>query len=169
MAAIRTDPQVTPWLGPLDQSEMRGRMEGWLEHWRRHGFGQWTVEVRASGRMIGRVGLVFHDDWNASAHDAEIGWMLDPAEWRRGYATEAARAVLDWARARGAPRQIVSIARADNLRSRRVMERLGLVLVGQTRWHELDHVWYALDLGRAQASLWPPRRLGGGSRRPGSC
>jgi RimJ/RimL family protein N-acetyltransferase len=106
----------------------------------------WAVEELASGRFVGRVGLVQHDDWTASAHDAEIGWVFSPAVWGRGYATEAARAALDWARQRQDLQTIISITRPDNLRSRRVMEKLGLTYRGSATWHGFDQVWYATEL-----------------------
>jgi RimJ/RimL family protein N-acetyltransferase len=146
LAEIRADPEVGRWLGFPDPALSRESIGRWVEHWSQHGFGLWAVEHKGSGRFIGRVGLMYHEDWTASAHDAEIGWTLASDAWGRGYATEAARAVLDWARARGAPRRIISITRPDNVRSQRVMQKLALALIGETTWHGYDQVWYAIDL-----------------------
>lgn len=146
MTAINSDPAVTRWLGPIDASQTESRIRVWTEHWRVDGFGLWAVEEKASGLLIGRVGLVHHDDWVASEHDAEIGWTLASTAWGKGYATEAAQAALDWARRRDRPRNIISITRPDNSRSRRVMEKLGLTYRGQTHWHAFDQVWYAIEL-----------------------
>jgi RimJ/RimL family protein N-acetyltransferase len=147
LTKIRADPQVGRWLGYPDPAKTAETIAAFVANWGRDGFGMWAVEVKQSGEFIGRVGLIHHDDWTMSAHDAEIGWTLARSAWGNGYATEAARAVLEWARARGAPRQIISITRPDNVRSRAVMERLGLVHIGQTHWRGYDQVWYALDLG----------------------
>jgi RimJ/RimL family protein N-acetyltransferase len=146
LASIRADPEVGRWLGWPDPAGAAESITRWVKHWAQHGFGLWAVEQKRSGRFIGRVGLMHHEDWTASAHDAEIGWTLASDEWGRGYATEAARAVLEWARARGAPRRIISITRPDNVRSQRVMQKLGLVRIGETSWHGYDQVWYAIDL-----------------------
>jgi RimJ/RimL family protein N-acetyltransferase len=146
LTEIYTDPDVTEWLGPVDPAQTGTRIDAYLEHWRRHGYGIWAVEEVESGRFVGRVGLVHHDDWTASDHDAEIGWALSRSVWGRGYATEAALAALDWARERPDLTKIISITRPDNVRSLRVMEKLGLRYRGATTWHGFDQVWYGRDL-----------------------
>jgi RimJ/RimL family protein N-acetyltransferase len=145
MTAINADPEVAQWLGPIDPSKTSERISTWVEHWARHGFGLWAVEEKAGGRMIGRVGLVKHDDWIASPHDAEVGWTLARDAWGHGYATEGARAALAFARDVGL-RRIISITLPHNIRSRRVMERLGLEYGGAAQWRGFDQVWYAIEL-----------------------
>ncbi len=71
---------------------------------------------------------------------------LRPQVWGRGYATEAATAVLDWARERPDVRTIISITLTDNVRSRRVMEKLGLTYRGEATWRGFDQVWYGIEL-----------------------
>ncbi len=149
LAEIRADPEVGQWVGFPDPARTAEAIAAWLELWLTRGFGMWAVEVKEGGAFIGRVGLVHHADWIASEHDAEIGWTLARSEWGKGYATEAARAVVGWAQDRGAPRRIISITRPDNVRSRRVMEKIGLELAGETHWRGYDQVWYTLDRARA--------------------
>lgn len=162
MAAINADPRVGDWLGgTIDLEETSARLQLYGYHWEEHGFGIWAVEERTSGRLVGRTGLMHWDDWTASPHDAEIGWTFDPADWGKGYATEAARAVLDWAAPRPGLRTIISITRPDNVRSRRVMEKLGLTYNGETVWHGFSQVWYGIDLSGPEspataAGLLPP-------------
>jgi ribosomal-protein-alanine N-acetyltransferase len=147
MAAINDDVRVGRWLGGvIGRDQTQARMAAWVDHWQEHGFGLWAVDEKATGQMVGRVGLMHHDDWTASTHDAEIGWAFAPEVWNRGYATEAALAVLEWARGRAGLRTIVSITRPDNVRSRRVMDKLGLAYVGQTTWRGFEQVWYVIDL-----------------------
>jgi RimJ/RimL family protein N-acetyltransferase len=146
MTAINSDPEVAPWLGAIDPSRTKERITAWLNHWSRFKFGLWAVEERESGKFIGRVGLMRHDDWTASAHDAEVGWTLAQSAWGRGYATEAARAALGWAQARPQLNAIISITKPDNVRSRRVMEKLGLAYAGTTTWRGFEQVWYATQL-----------------------
>lgn len=143
MTAINGDPAVARWLGPMDPAQTEQRIRAWVDHWQMRGYGLWAVEESVSGAFVGRVGLVHHDDWTASAHDAEIGWALSPTVWGRGYATEAARAVLDWARQRPDLQTIISITRPHNLRSRRVMEKLGLTYRGSVEWRGFEQVWYS--------------------------
>lgn len=150
MTAINSDPEVARWLGSPDPAKTGERIRAWTEHWRRLGFGLWAVEETVSGQMVGRVGFVHQDDWTASEHDAEIGWTLASHVWGRGYATEAATAALNWARPREDLQRIISITLPTNLRSRRVMEKLGLSYEGEAHWHGFDQVWYALDLGEGE-------------------
>ncbi len=148
LTEIYTDPEVTAWLGPIDPAQTRKRIDAYVDHWHRHGYGPWAVDELESGHFVGRVGLVHHDDWTASPHDAEIGWAVARTVWGRGYATEAARAALDWARARPDLTTIISITRPDNARSRRIMEKLGLTYRGMATWHGFDQVWYGIELPR---------------------
>jgi RimJ/RimL family protein N-acetyltransferase len=146
MAAINLDVEVAKWLGGVNsRAQTLARMEAWVAHWQEHGFGQWAIEELEAGRLVGRVGFTHHDDWTVSGHDAEIGWVLAREAWGRGYATEAARAALDWALQHQRPNleTIISITRPDNVRSRRVMEKLGLTYRGATTWRGFDQVWYA--------------------------
>lgn len=147
MAAINADPRVGDWLGGvIDTEETRAQLQAYVYRWEERGFGLWAVEERTTGRLLGRTGLMHWDDWTASPHDAEIGWTLAPDAWGRGYATEAARAVLDWATAQPGLRTIISITRPDNAASRRVMEKLDLAYQGETTWRGLSQVWYAIEL-----------------------
>lgn len=146
MTAINADPEVARWLGPMDPAQTRHRIEVWLDHWRTHGFGLWAVEEKATARFIGRIGLMRHSDWTASAHDAEVGWTLARDAWGRGYATEGAEAALDFA-TKGRLREVISITRPYNLRSQRVMTKLGLTYRGRTNWRGFDQVWYGRELG----------------------
>ncbi len=149
MAAISGDPRVGEWLGGvIDIEETRARLQAYAYHWDERGFGIWAVEECASGRLVGRTGLMHWDDWTASTHDAEIGWTFAPEVWGRGYATEAARAALGWAAERPGLQTIVSITRPDNVASRRVMEKLGLTYRGETVWRGFDQVWYGIEVDR---------------------
>lgn len=144
---INADPRVGAWIGGvIDAKETRVRVGAWIDHWEDRGFGPWAVEERATRRLVGRTGFMHWDDWTASPHDAEVGWALAPAVWGRGYATEAGRVALGWAVGQPALRAIISITRPDNLRSRRVMERLGLTYAGETVWRGSGQVWYGIEL-----------------------
>lgn len=85
-----------------------------------------ALEVRATGEFIGFTGL----DWKTfPAHftpAVEVGWRLRRSAWGRGYATEAARASLEDGFGRVGLDEIVSMTAVGNIRSRHVMERLGM-------------------------------------------
>jgi RimJ/RimL family protein N-acetyltransferase len=91
-----------------------------------------AVEVRETGTFIGFVGLAVPRFEASFTPCVEIGWRLARSAWGHGYATEAARAVL----AGGLEEhgEIVSFTAVGNLRSRAVMERIGMTCV-----EEFDH------------------------------
>ena len=126
-AELSADPAVMEFLRPLAGP---GEAEAWVArvraHWRQHGFGQWVVEIPGAVRFIGVVGLatVSYDAHFTPA--VEIAWRLARVRWGRGYAVEAARAALDYGFAGLGLDEIVAVTAPANLRSRRVMERLGM-------------------------------------------
>jgi len=91
--------------------------------WELDGFAMFSVVEKASGRWIGRVGPWWPPSWP----DPEIGWGLVPAVWSRGYATEAARASIAWARDRLGWRHVIHLIHPDNAPSMRLARRLGSV------------------------------------------
>jgi RimJ/RimL family protein N-acetyltransferase len=86
--------------------------------WITHGFGTWSVDLRGGGH-VGTLGV------NRFAHypEPELGWMLHDGHEGRGYATEAGRAALAWARGRVG--SLVSYVAPGNARSVALAERLG--------------------------------------------
>lgn len=146
MAAISGDPRVGEWLGGTrDLDETRAAIARWDAHWRERGFGPWAVEERAGGALIGRIGLLYWDDWPAGDHDAEVGWTLAPSAWGRGLATEGAREALRFGFAERDMRHIISITLPTNLRSQRVMAKCGLTRRGEADWRGFHQVWFAID------------------------
>jgi RimJ/RimL family protein N-acetyltransferase len=90
------------------------------------GFGLWALEVPGVTSFAGFVGLSVPGFVAPFTPCVEIGWRLAQAQWRRGYATEAGRAVLRHAWDALALPGVVSFSTAGNDRSRAVMARLGM-------------------------------------------
>jgi RimJ/RimL family protein N-acetyltransferase len=122
-AAATADPEVQRFIGGS-----MGRAMAWrslamnIGHWHLRGYGQWALERRADGRTIGRAGLWNPEGW----FGVEVGWRLDRDVWGNGYATEAARAALDWAWASLETDRVLSVIDPRNTASMRVAERLGM-------------------------------------------
>jgi RimJ/RimL family protein N-acetyltransferase len=131
--------------------EARRAIAALERHWARCGFGEWAVEEKASGELIGKVGFVHHPDWPVGPAKVEIGWTLARPAWGKGFATEGATVALYDAFDRLQLDRVISIAHRANLRSQAVMERLGMRRQGYTRWRRGDMVWYAID-----RVAWPP-------------
>jgi RimJ/RimL family protein N-acetyltransferase len=111
-------------------------------HWALKGYGHWALELRATGELVGRTGLYHPPDWPG----LEVGWTVARPHWGKGYAGEAARASMDWARAELGADHLISLIADDNRRSQRVAEKLGMSQEGraQVRGHDLRV--YGIDL-----------------------
>lgn len=91
------------------------------------GFGWLMVFERESGEPVGHCGLKRVDSEGAkNPGDVEIGWMIRQDRWRRGYASEAVRAVLRWAFEDHGAQHVVALTSQANEPSWRLMERLGM-------------------------------------------
>ncbi|RBY78734.1 N-acetyltransferase [Geodermatophilus sp. TF02-6] len=104
-------------------------------------FGVWALEVTAAGTVAGTVLL---KPLPGGVGEVEIGWHLHPDCWGRGYATEAARAVLDRAFAAGLP-EVYAVVRPGNHASAAVCTRLGMHRLGRMRrWYDVELDAYRL-------------------------
>ena len=110
-------------LSPAETDLMIDRMQA---HIAQHRFGFFAAELRATGEFIGSVGLS-HVPFEAHFTPCvEIGWRLAAAHWDRGFATEGAGRCLRYAFQELALPEVVAFTVPANLRSRRVMEKLGM-------------------------------------------
>jgi RimJ/RimL family protein N-acetyltransferase len=161
-ASLNAEPEVAAWLSrPLDRSASDTFMDRMVERWWLDGFGLWAVERLEDGAMIGMTGLSV-PAW-APERSVEIGWRLARAAWGHGFATEAARAAIGFAFEEVRLDALVSYTAELNLRSRAVMERLGMThdpraafeYPGFPEGHRLrPHVTYRLR--RADWAATPP-------------
>lgn len=126
-AELNADPRVMEFFPKvLTREDSDARVARIHEHFKRHGFGLWAVEVVGIADFIGFVGLnvpTFKADFTPCV---EIGWRLAFEHWGRGYAIEAARVALVFAFQVLRLDQIVSYTVPANRRLRRVMEGLGM-------------------------------------------
>lgn len=103
----------------------------WIEeqqqYLREHGYGIVALEDRASGALIGYTGLATPTFLPEVLPATDIGWWIRRDLWNRGLATEAARAVLEWAHGPLGLPEVLAIANAANIASIRVMEKAGMV------------------------------------------
>ena len=131
---------------PLDLEGTRLQVERFAGCWKDDGFCQWVAEDSSTGVVIGRIGLIRHHDWPLAPDPVEVGWTLHRDYWGRGLATEGGRAAMECWRDLLRDERLISITVPGNVRSRAVMERLGLTYRGSTTWKGgLEVVWYAID------------------------
>jgi RimJ/RimL family protein N-acetyltransferase len=126
-AALNADPVVMEFMPTVlsreESDDFVDRIEATFDE---RGWGLWAVEVAADQTFTGYVGL-WPADFDADFTPAvEIGWRLDTPYWGRGYAPEAARAVLRFGFEQLALDEIVSFTAIINERSQRVMQKIGM-------------------------------------------
>jgi RimJ/RimL family protein N-acetyltransferase len=156
---VLTDDEVWPWYGgeqpSREQVTQLARAMG--ESWRLHGVHKWIAYDRESGEVVGRGGLSrtpVDDDWGqiyaflpaqpwvSAAHETdrpfvahanwlELGWALRREFWGRGYASEIGRAGLAFAFDVLGMQAVVSCTVRHNVRSRAVMQRIGMRYAGE--------------------------------------
>jgi RimJ/RimL family protein N-acetyltransferase len=126
-AALNADTRVMehfPSTLPRRQSDALARRSE--QHFARHGFGPWVVEVPGVAPFIGFVGLVVPAFEAHFTPCVEIGWRLAAEHWGQGYATEAALASAAYAFDTLGIEQLVSFTTPSNVRSQAVMGRIGM-------------------------------------------
>jgi RimJ/RimL family protein N-acetyltransferase len=125
--AVMSAPEVRRALAMPDDF---GREHAWREmalwrgQWELRGTGNWLLEERATGAVVGRAGLHRPErhDWPG----VEVGWTLHPEHWGKGYATEAGRASIDYAFTKLDVDELWSVILPTNTASQAVARRLGL-------------------------------------------
>ena len=124
------DPDVVRFVGdrrsPTLQETWRA-IAGGIGHWALRGYGQWAIEERISGRIIGRTGIINPAEWPGP----EVGYLLGRTWCGRGFATEAAGAAMDWGFEQIGFPDLLSLIDPDNHPSIAVATRLGESLRGE--------------------------------------
>ena len=146
--AVLLDPEVEVRLRAaqaprMDKKGVAERLKADVAHWAEHGFGPWTLIERESGLPVGRGGL----QWTQleDRQVVELPWAIASQHWNRGFATEAAEAALGWARELGL-QEVVALITPDNDPSRRVAQKIGMRVEGQTVHGGLPHLVYRVLL-----------------------
>jgi RimJ/RimL family protein N-acetyltransferase len=142
LAGVFGDPAVLWWEpAPFTHEQSREALERTMRRYREDGFGAYAVVLRATDELIGVCGLVLRDVEGERL--PELGWDVRSDHWGRGYATEAARAVLAHAADLGL-RRVYSLISPDNERSRGVARNLGMTVERQVMHAGLVHdLWAA--------------------------
>ncbi len=134
-AKINADKQVMKYYPrTLAWEETEGHYKRIKRHFEQYGFGLWALEERISGRFIGYVGFQWTNFKAEFTPCIEIGWRLAKKYWRRGYATEAANACLDFGFRKLDLEEVYSFTAAINIPSEGVMNKIGMNKIG-----EFDH------------------------------
>lgn len=148
---INQDAKVVEFLsGSMTMEEVKQFMDRANQQQETKGFTLWATELKATHELIGFIGLNY-PNWDAHFLPAlEISWRLGSQYWGNGYATEGAKAALEFGFNTIGLDEIISFTVPMNHRSIRVMEKIGLQRDQQGDFHHtklpLDHPlsWHVL-------------------------
>jgi RimJ/RimL family protein N-acetyltransferase len=135
-AALNADPVVMEFFPSLQSRDASdASINAWQSQFASQGWSNWAVELRTSGEFLGFTGLSVPRRILPFSPCVEVGWRLARKHWGRGYAAEAARAALEVGFTPLALPEIVSFTLVRNVRSRAVMERIGMSNANQDFEH----------------------------------
>ncbi|KQS04741.1 GCN5 family acetyltransferase [Sphingomonas sp. Leaf357] len=120
------DPAVMADLAPAMDEAGADAAIARHDSFRGEGLGFWLVERKTDGVAVGFCGLKRCNPGNPLAGRLEIGWIFGPEHWGKGYAREAAVACIAWAWDHCRENDIVAITARVNVKSQRLMERIGM-------------------------------------------
>jgi RimJ/RimL family protein N-acetyltransferase len=143
---IFTDPKVMAAFNhpPFTREQMQRWLQRNLDHQKEFGYGLFSVILKQSGGLIGDCGLEQMEDQGA----AELGYDFRSDSWNQGFATEAARAVRDYAFDVLKLPRLISLIRVGNLSSKRVAEKAGMTLAEEFPRYGIQYWKYVLENGR---------------------
>lgn len=129
-ADLNSDQRVREFFpGLLSRQESDNFVKLMADHISKKGWGFWAASLIQTGEFIGFIGLEdvnFTAPFNELTPAVEIGWRLAFKHWGQGYATEGARAALQYGFEKLSLPEIVSFTTVKNIRSRNVMEKIGM-------------------------------------------
>lgn len=113
-----------------------------------YGIGRWAAIEKSSGEFIGWSGLKFMDDpRNGNGNYYDVGYRLIPRYWGKGYATESAKAALEYGFTKMQLDEIIGTCNEQNLASRRALEKCGLTFVRKFQLDALTCDWLKITKG----------------------
>ena len=143
---LRTNPEVMKYIAEVSTPEvLASRIPVFCRRSEDGSMGMWSVALRSTGETIGTSILLplpeeesdtrwdFHENGKRVNEDIEMGYMLKPAAWGAGYATEITRRLLRYAFEETPLTEVVAVTHPDNAASQNVLRKSGLIDTGQRR------------------------------------
>ena len=136
LAQIFAKPEVMQFspTGVLSTKQTAVKIQSFLDSYQKKGYGKWAVIHRESGRLIGYCGIAVEEI--EGKPENELGYRLDSDFWGQGLATEAAKASLEYGFDKLKFDYVLGIVEPENHGSIRVLEKVGMEFVKESRWRE---------------------------------
>lgn len=143
--AVLGDPVALElWPRTFTRDESAAWIQRWLKSYEKHGHGLWAVVLKDTSVCIGDCGITLQEVDGRT--ELEIGYHLQFKHWGHGYATEAAAACRDYGFDVLRKPKLISLIMPQNLRSRRVAERIGMRVEKETLRKSIPHLVYAISV-----------------------
>jgi len=144
VASMLGDPEVMRFYTRCySHQEAEGWIRRQMDRYEKDGHGLWLVMDKETARPVGQVGLVLQEV--NGIEEPEIGYLIHRLMWRRGFATEAARATRDHAFGSLGKRRLISLIRPENLPSQGVALKLGMQPEGRALHAGREHMIFSLS------------------------
>jgi ribosomal-protein-alanine N-acetyltransferase len=141
MFELDSNPDVHRYLGnnPVTSIEQsRSVIAGIQKQYKDNGIGRWATIEKSTGRFIGWSGLKFiTEPENNHVNFYDVGFRFIPEFWGNGYATESAKAALEYGFTKLNANEIIGTAHEENKASRRALEKCGLKYIEKFQWKNL--------------------------------
>ncbi|MEM6800048.1 MAG: GNAT family N-acetyltransferase [Bacteroidota bacterium] len=132
LARMNADPEVMRYFpSTLTKSKTEQMLQRLQQHFETHGYTYYAAESLDTREFMGFVGLAYQSYETAYTPFTDIGWRLKQEAWGKGYATEAAKAVLIHAKENLQLKEIHAVTPLPNLGSERVMQKIGMTKIAE--------------------------------------
>ncbi len=126
----------------LDREETKAWIGKVLMQYETHGAGMWACHLKETGEFVGQCGLFFQSDVDGQ-DEVEVGYLFLRKFWSQGFATEAVKAVTDYAKTELGFKRLISLIKPENIPSRRVAEKNGFQPEKEIVYKGIKFVLYA--------------------------
>jgi RimJ/RimL family protein N-acetyltransferase len=140
--------QYFPNTTPPPFEKVQKFIAGQEKHWAEYGYGNWGIRPAGERQIVGWAGLQYVSELD----ETEVGYLLNRPFWGKGYATEAARASLQFGFENLGFDHIIALVHPDNLGSRRVLEKCGMIYIENKVLWGLEMRRYRLEKVDFQAA-----------------
>jgi ribosomal-protein-alanine N-acetyltransferase len=129
MFELNSDPEVVQYTGDVAFENVEAAekfLTAYQDVYKTNGYARWIVELKSTGEILGWCGLKLHPD-----KSTDVGYRFYKRCWGKGYASESAKACIDYGFSILNLQRIVAHARKENIASLRVLEKCGLKIIGE--------------------------------------
>ncbi len=156
LAALNADKEAMKFISsPLSRDQVEGVIDWFLTEWQRLEFGWFAVFEKATGNFIGQCGLQCLEG-RPDSSDIELAFVIKRSSWGKGYATEAAEAVVGYGFLDVGLERIVAVTMKDNLSSQHVLDKLAFQYKDSRNLYGREVMYYELARTMSDAKQSEP-------------